>query len=143
MKESTVLKEELKDQAWLAQVFQRDPAAVKQCIQRYADNPLFAGTEEWVMHDNPYRRPIRSHVLQHIDFTEPLALGEALNYSALSAHRMLLNIYESDLVFFPEKDFESKKADFLLFYSNETKILGEIVRPILEEHVFSFLDKEI
>ena len=143
MKEATLLKEELKDQALLGQVFQRDPAAVKQCIQWYADNPLFGGTEEWVIHDNPYRRSIRSHVLKYIDFTKPLAMEEVLHYSALSAHRMLLNIYESDLVFFPEKDFESKKADFLLFYSNETKILGEIVRPVLEEHVFSFLDKEI
>lgn len=143
MKESTILKEELKDQALLRQVFQRDPVAVKQCIQWYADNPVFGGTEEWLMHDNPYRRPIRSHVLKYLDFTKPLAMSEILNYTALSAHRMLLNIYESDLVFFPEKDFESKKEDFLSFYSNETKMLGELARPILEDHVFAFLDQEI
>lgn len=143
MNESTVPKEELKDQTLLSQILQRDPVAVKQCIQWYADNPLFGGTEEWLMHDNPYRRPVRSHVLKYLDFTKPLAMSEILNYSALSAQRMLLNIYESDLVFFPDKDFESRKEEFLLFYSNETKILGELVRPVLEQHVFRFLDDEI
>ena len=127
----------------LKKVFQRDPEAVKECIQLYADNPLFGATEEWTTEDDPYRRAVRPHVLKYIDFTKTLARREALNYSALAAQRLLLNIYESDLVFLPEKGFASKRKDFELFYSQETKLLGELARPILEDHVFSFLDKEV
>jgi Iron-containing redox enzyme len=112
-------------------------------IQSYAANPLFQDVNEWIIHDNPYRRPLRPQDLKSIDFNLPLRKDQVLNYSALAAHRMLLNIYENDLVFLPEDDFAGKKNDFNLFYSNENKLLGEFIRPTLEAHIFGFLNSEI
>ena len=56
---------------------------------------------------------------------------------------MLFNIYETDLVFLPEKDLATKRSDFVSFYSNENKLLGELIRPTLETHLFGFLGEEI
>jgi len=56
---------------------------------------------------------------------------------------MLLNIYETDLIFLPAGDFANKRNDFSSYYSNDNKLLGELIRPALEAHVFSFLNDEI
>src|SRR5262249_54517049 len=77
------------------------------------------------------------------DFSTSLTRSEILGTSALAAHRMLLNIYETDLIFLPANDFASKRADFSSYYSNDNKLLGELIRPTLEEHVFGFLRDEI
>lgn len=116
---------------------------VRNFILLYAENPLFRNTEDWTIHDNPYRRPIDPDALKSLDFSEPLTRGQVFGRSALAAHRMLLNIYETDLVFLPDGDFARKKDDFGAFYSNQNKLLGELIRPTLERHVFGFLEKEV
>jgi hypothetical protein len=116
---------------------------IKHFIALYAANPLFADTEQWTIHDNPYRRPVDQGAVGALDFSKPITRDEFLTASALAANRMLLNIYESDLIFLPEDDFTSKQDDWTLFYSNENKLLGEMIRPSLESHVFGFLDGEI
>jgi mannose-6-phosphate isomerase-like protein (cupin superfamily) len=116
---------------------------IKRFIQLYASRPLFGDTAEWVIRDNPYRRPIDRKGVQQFDFSTPLAKGEAFSANALAAHRMLLNIYETDLIFLPENNFAAKKNDFSSYYSNDNKLLGELIRPTLEAHVFDFLEDEI
>ena len=116
---------------------------VKNFILLYAENPLFKNTEDWTIQDNPYRRPIDPDAVKSLDFSEALTRGQVFGKSALAAHRMLLNIYETDLVFLPDGDFAAKKNDFAAFYSNQNKLLGEMIRPALETHVFGFLEKEI
>jgi Iron-containing redox enzyme len=124
-------------------VLQENAVEVNRLIQRYAVNPLFQDVQEWVIRNNPYRRPLRPQDLKSINFNLTLKKHSALNYSALAAHRMLLNVYENDLVLLPKEDFASKKSDFELFYSNENKLLGEFIRPTLESHVYGFLSSEI
>jgi hypothetical protein len=119
------------------------PEDIKRYMQLYAANPLFGHHDEWVIVDNPYRRPIDQRAVTQHDFSKPLKKEEAFNSSALAAQRMLFNVYETDFVFLPEKDFAAKKADFESFYSNENKLLGELIRPTLEAHLFGFLDEEI
>src|SRR5689334_13448436 len=116
---------------------------IKPLIDRYAARPLFANTSEWIIRDNPYRRPVDLKLVQQLDFSTPLTRAEILGASALAAHRMLLNIYETDLIFLPTNDFASKREDFSSYYSNDNKLLGELIRPTLEAHVFSFLRDEI
>ena len=116
---------------------------IKPLIERYAARPLFENTSEWIIRDNPYRRPVDLKTVQQLDFSTALSRAEILGTSALAAHRMLLNIYETDLIFLPANDFASKRADFSSYYSNDNKLLGELVRPTLEAHVFSFLRDEI
>lgn len=119
------------------------PDEIAQFIRLYASNPIFANTSDWIIEDNPYRRPVNQSAVEGLDFNRPLKKCEVLGPNALAAQRMLLNIYETDLVFLPSENFASKKDDFDRFYSNENKILGEIIRPTLETHVFAFLDDEL
>lgn len=119
------------------------PEDVQGYVRRYAANPLFGNLKEWVIADNPYRRPVDPQTIARHDFTRPLKREEALDASALAAQRMLFNVYETDLVFLPEKSFDAKRGDFVSFYSNENKLLGELIRPTLESHLFGFLDDEI
>lgn len=118
-------------------------ADIKPLIEQYAARPLFENSSEWIIRDNPYRRPVDLKTVQQLDFSAPLTRAEILGTSALTAHRMLLNIYETDLIFLPASDFASKRADFSSYYSNDNKLLGELIRPTLEAHVFSFLRDEI
>ena len=116
---------------------------IKPLIERYAARPLFENSSEWIIRDNPYRRPVDCKTVQQIDFSTSLSRAEILGPSALAAHRMLLNIYETDLIFLPASDFASKRGDFSSYYSNDNKLLGELIRPTLEAHVFNFLKDEI
>src|SRR5919107_5046582 len=99
---------------------------IKPLIERYAASPLFGNTAEWLIRDNPYRRPVDWETVQQLDFSGTLSKAEILGSSALAAHRMLLNIYETDLIFLPASDFASKRADFSSYYSNDNKLLGEL-----------------
>ena len=121
----------------------RQSQDIKSLIELYAGRPLFADTAEWIIRDNPYRRPVDAKSMPQLDFTRPLKRSEILGAGALAAHRMLLNIYETDLIFLPETDFAGKRSDFSSYYSNENKLLGELVRPTLEAYVFGFLEDEI
>ena len=119
------------------------PSEIKPLIDRYAARPLFGDSATWIIQDNPYRRPVDWKRVQQLDFRRSLEKAEILGTSALAAHRMLLNIYETDLVFLPANDFASKRGDFSSYYSNDNKLLGELIRPTLEAHIFSFLKDEI
>ena len=119
------------------------PTEIKPLIDRFAASPLFGDSTAWIIKDNPYRRPVDSKMVQQLDFKQPLKKSEILGTSSLAAHRMLLNIYETDLIFLPDNDFASKRSDFHSYYSNDNKLLGELIRPTLEAHVFSFLNDEI
>ena len=119
------------------------PDEIKRLIELYAARPLFDNTPEWIIRDNPYRRPVNWNAVQQLDFSKPLTRAEIFGANALAAHRMLLNIYETDLIFLPESNFAAKRNDFASYYSNDNKLLGELIRPTLEAHVFNFLKDEI
>jgi len=119
------------------------PDEMKRLIELYAARPLFDNTPEWIIRDNPYRRPVNWNAVQQLDFSIPLTRSEIFGANALAAHRMLLNIYETDLIFLPESNFAAKRNDFASYYSNDNKLLGELIRPTLEAHVFNFLKDEI
>ena len=117
--------------------------AIESQIALYASNPLYGSTDSWLISNNPYRRPIRPQDVAQYAFTEPLA-GDAIGSgSGLASHRMLLNIYESDMMMLPASGFGSVADDFRVFYSNENRLAGEMIRSTLERHVFGFLDTEI
>lgn len=112
-------------------------------IQIYANNPLFADIDTWFIDQNPFRRPVRPQDLKQFNFNAPLTEEQALTASSLAANRLLLNIYELDLVFLPNHQNKSTAADFHLFYNPETRRDAQAVRPILEKHLFDFLEKDI
>lgn len=115
----------------------------RDALLRFGSCPLFGNTEEWLMEDNPYRRPLRPQVLRYMDFERTLGRDEILTYSSLAANRLLLTIYEADLVLLPAHGLDAKEADFRCFYAPELRVRAEMIRPTLERHVFGFLDGEV
>lgn len=118
-----------------------DPRGMDEALERYLSNPMFraARFEELVVDDNPYRRPVRPEDIGMVDFSTPLRATHFAQLSGLMAHRMLLNIYDSRKMLVPERPDEAKWRDFRRFYDPSTRFLGDLVRPHLERHVFSFV----
>ncbi len=118
-------------------------AQVRQIVNLYANRPIFLTSNELILKGNPYRRPVRPQDMDSYDFTAPLEKGECFSASALAAQRLLLNIYESDLMFLPDGPLAPVRQDFDAFYADDTRLAGEVIRPTLENHLFGFLEKEI
>ena len=116
---------------------------IEQHVLDYAANPLFRNISTWTIENNPFRRPIRSQDLRHISFTAPVSCEKLCSTSALAAQRMLLNIYECDLMFLPASKFSSVINDFRGFYSPDNRLAGEMIRTALERYVFNCLDSKI
>ncbi|MCA1613497.1 MAG: hypothetical protein LC800_04930 [Acidobacteria bacterium] len=68
------------------------PEDVSRYVQLYAANPLFGHHGEWVIADNPYRRPVDQPAAARHDFGRLLKREEAFSSSALAAQRMLFNV---------------------------------------------------
>jgi hypothetical protein len=109
----------------------------------YADNQLFINPGDFIVQSNPYRRPVRPQDLDGFDFSRQLPRDQFFSASALAAQRILLNVYESELIFLPKGPLAPVEQDFRTFYADELKLAGEAIRPILEDHLFGFLDREI
>lgn len=119
------------------------PTNIQAQITHYASNPLYGARQEWLIESNPYRRPVRPQDIELCSFAEPLPGRAICSTSGLAAQRMLLNIYESDMMMLTANDFGGVADDFRAFYSNENRLAGELIRGTLERHVFGFLDTEI
>jgi mannose-6-phosphate isomerase-like protein (cupin superfamily) len=117
----------------------------ESALEEFLSNPLFAGTkvDSWLIENNPYRRPVWFDKHNNLDFKVPLKLDNYFTRSSLLAHRLLCNIYHSDFVFLPEQADSSLRENLNMFYSSRTKVLGQILRPVLEYHAFDFLEEEI
>lgn len=115
----------------------------QSALQAFGSSQLFRDPEDWINHDNPYRRAIRPQVFGYLDFSKPLARDQLLEYTSLAANRLLLTVYEQDFLLLPQQGFSAKRADYEAFYQDPTKALGEVLRPFLERYLFTFLDSEI
>lgn len=118
---------------------------VLAAIKTYAQNRLFfdAADTEIRIENNPYRRPTRTFDNDFINYSKPLTRKNQASNSALSTHRMLLNVYEADALFLPAEATDTFWDDFDAFYSPENVLNGTMVRPFLERKAFSFLDEEV
>lgn len=114
-------------------------------VSRYAGHRLFfdADEDEILLRRKPYRRPTRTYDNSFINYEIPLTRDTQASNSALSTHRMLLNIYEADNLILPAKDYPGFWQDFQDFYSIENIANGEAIRDLLEAKAFAFLQDEI
>lgn len=109
-----------------------------------ADAPFRAATvDELINESNPFRRPVRPDDLDFLDYATTLPAEETGSLSALLGHRMLLNAYEIDLIFLPVAPEGSSWTDSRSVYSLENRLLAELARPVLEHHLFSFLELSV
>ncbi|MEV4432106.1 iron-containing redox enzyme family protein [Streptomyces sp. NPDC049585] len=123
--------------------FELSGKELRDAVVQYATNPIYLDNEDWLNHDNPYRRQLRPQVLPHLDFDAVPGRANVLDYTSLAVNRLLTSIYEADLVFFPKSGLKGKEEDFRAFYSPGNRALGERIRPALERYAFGFLDDEV
>ncbi len=117
-------------------------ADANEVIAAFAANHAFrsAQADELVNDENPFRRPVRPHDLPMLDYSRELGRDDFLSLSSLLGHRMLLNAYEAEYLSLPRSNDPGAVAGFGEFYSRENLALADRARPILERHLFSFLD---
>jgi len=115
-----------------------DPALVRA----YADLPVFRSRPDVLVLGNPYVRPIGAETLADVDWARPVSGADALGWHALAAHRLLVNIYESESVILPKEGL-SAAGDFDAFYGPEQRRLRDLVRPGLERYAYGFLDSAV
>ncbi|WP_344656874.1 hypothetical protein [Catenulispora subtropica] len=116
-------------------------AELADYLSVYCANPLFrsARFEELEIDDDPYRRPVRPEDLSFLRYDRPFGRPDASQLSALIGHRMLLNIHDTAKPMFAEKMTPERWEEYRLFYGERNRVLGELVRPLLERHVFGFV----
>jgi hypothetical protein len=121
-----------------------DAATLREATERYLANPVFraARYEELVLDDNPYRRPVRPDDIGMVDFSTPLDRESFSQLSGLMGHRMLLNIHDSRKLILPATPTEAKWRDFDRFYGQANRVLGDLIRPYLEDHLYGFVVAE-
>ncbi|MFE9748342.1 hypothetical protein ACFYOT_25840 [Saccharothrix saharensis] len=118
-----------------------DPNAV---LRAFAANRAFRAAEwsELTTEDNPYRRPVRPDDLAWLDYSRPMPVEKSLRLSNLLGHRMLRNVYDLDALFLTPKPSEAVEADRQAFYNDDNRMLSAMAKPILERHLFTFLEDE-
>lgn len=121
-----------------------DADTANAVVKAYARNHAFraAEWEELTTEANPFRRPVRPDDLDWLNYGKPIITEKALRLSGLLGHRMLRNIYDADLTYLAPDANAEAEADRRNFYTERNRSLGALARPILERHLFSFLDGE-
>lgn len=121
-----------------------DGDIMTEAVETYLASPIFqaARYEELVLDDNPYRRPVRPGDIGLVDFSRPLRREDFAQLSGLMGHRMLLNIHDSMKLLLPRDPTAQKWSDYQLFYNEENRFLGGLIRPYLEAHLFGFVRDE-
>lgn len=121
-----------------------NPNDANDVVKAFARNPAFqaAEWEELTTEDNPFRRPVRPDDLAWLNYSEPLPVRKALRLSALLGHRMLRNNYDTDLLFLAPDANRAAEKNRLEFYAERNRSLGALARPILERHLFTYLEDE-
>ncbi|GAA2037774.1 hypothetical protein GCM10009839_43920 [Catenulispora yoronensis] len=120
-------------------------AELADYLSVYCANPLFrsARFEELEIDDDPYRRPVRPEDLSFLRFDRPFGRPDSSRLSALIGHRMLLNIHDTAKPMFAAKMTPERWEEYRLFYGERNRVLGELVRPLLENHVFGFVHEAV
>jgi hypothetical protein len=119
--------------------------AARAAIESFAQLPWNdeAQANELQIDGNPFRRPTRAKDLPFVRLDQPLPLARLASNSALALHRLLLNAYETDLLFLPADQNDAAWSGFESFYGADSTARAERARPALEHLAFAALDAEI
>lgn len=113
-----------------------------EMLNQYIRNPCFE--DESLIPSNPYKRNLRANDVVKVDFTQPITIEEVYSNKNLIINKLLLTIYEQDLLFL-DINFKDQRTfnDFKTFYDPHFVALGKALRPTLEHLAFHFLKNEI
>jgi hypothetical protein len=120
-----------------------DGALLNRCVRAYAAAGIFKELDRPWVEDNPFLRPLLNGEFLGFDAAAPLPLDKLASNASLVANRILMSIYERDFVFLPRHELDRKWDNFQSYYSDELRLLGEIMRPQLERYVFSSVKGEV
>ena len=120
-----------------------DGVVLNRCVQTYAGSPVFKEMDRPWVEDNPFLRPLLNCDFPGFDTTNPLSSDQLASNASLIANRILMSIYERDFVFLPRHELDEKWENFQSYYSDDLRLLGEIIRPQLERYVFSSVSEEV
>jgi hypothetical protein len=121
-----------------------EPENPHDVVKAFSRNPAFraAEWEELTTEENPFRRPVRPDDLAWLNYSKPMPVEKVLMLSGLLGHRMLRNIYDADLLYLAPSANAAAAADRRDFYADRNRTLGAHAKPVLERHLFSFLEGE-
>jgi hypothetical protein len=116
-----------------------DPHAL---VRTFAANPAFRAAEwsELSTPDVPFRRPVRPDDLSWLDYGVPMPEADCLKLSALLGHRMLRNVHDLDQLMVPPGDSAAAAAEHPHFYNESNRLNAVLAAPVLERHLFTFLE---
>lgn len=131
--------------------------SAREAIEWFAAFPLNdeAQADELHIAGNPYRRPTRAKDLPFVPLERNLPLDRLASNWSLVLHRLLLNVYETDLLFLPAGPDSGQPADspadtpadswaaFDAFYGADNQRRADLARPHLERLAFAALEAEI
>ncbi|WP_277962384.1 iron-containing redox enzyme family protein [Pseudomonas sp. RIT-To-2] len=118
------------------------PAEDFQALQRFSDAPAFAQPRSFYT-ATPYQRPLRPQDVTENLLRTQLTSADLATPEHLLAQRLLLNIYEQDLVFLPKPPAKLDMKAFKGFYEPSHMALGKQVRPRLEQCTYGWLKEEV
>lgn len=111
-------------------------------LQAYVANPCF--NYQALTPANPYQRLIRQQDIAMIDFNRPITLQDIYSNKNLILNKILLTIYEQDLLFLDHQCMnDENKYYFKQFYDPQFIALGKTIKPILERLIFHIFEQEI
>jgi len=101
----------------------------------------FPASNEIEITDNPYLRPMYFEE----EWIEEIIQNpkDHSNQAEFFAQKLLFNIYEQDLLFLPEEMNDEKHNQYNIFYDENIRTAGKIIKLILESYLFSSLSADI
>jgi len=111
-------------------------------LLQFSGAPAFAQPRSFYT-SHPYQRPLRPQDVTPALLDVPISSDNLATPEHLLAQRLLLNIYEQDLVFLPKPPHRLDMKAFKGFYDPAHMALGKQLRPLLEAHTYGWLKDDV
>lgn len=119
-----------------------EPDQIKNALNSFSRASHFAQPKDFYT-SSPYQRPSRGQDISDTIINSSLEKSDLLSNNHLLAQRLLLNIYEQDMVFLPQSPRALDLQEFKSFYDPQLMACGKQIRPALEHYLYDWLEKEI
>ncbi|MDF2792810.1 MAG: cupin [Pseudomonas orientalis] len=113
-----------------------------EALTHYGSASAFAQPRSFYT-NSPFQRPSRPQDISDVIISTRLTSDQLSDSHHLLAQRLLLNIYEQDLVFLPKPPMELDLKAFKQFYDPEHAASGKKIRPLLEQYLYDWLKQEV
>lgn len=113
--------------------------SVRELVEAHSYRP----TTTPLISNTPYHRPLDAERLANIDWSSLLAADDYISDPSLVGNRLLMNIYESDVLFLPAAGLAGQEREFTSFYDSRGRTHCETIRPGVESFLFDGLSDSV